>query len=100
MTIRVLAFATLLLTVPAHAQELDYERAREALERNEVLPLAQILPEVERQTGARMIEVEFELEDDRYVYEFELVTADGRLIEAIVEAATGRIVSVGQEDDD
>jgi uncharacterized membrane protein YkoI len=95
-----LAFAPILFALPAHGDGLDYERAREALERNEVLPLARILPEVEQHTGARMIEVEFELEDDRYVYEFELVTADGRLIEAIVDASTGQIVSVGPEDED
>ena len=90
---------TLLLAAPARADDMDYERARQALQRREVLPFVDLLDTVERSTRARMIEVEFEEEDGRYIYEFELVAADGRLIEAIVDARTGQILSIGEEDD-
>lgn len=79
---------------------MDYERARQAVERREVLPLVEILEAVERSTRARMIEVEFEEDNGRYIYEFELVATDGRLIEAIVDARSGQILSIGEEDDD
>ena len=95
-----LALAALCLGTPIQALT-DYERARAALERNEVLPLAEILARVEGATGARMIEAEFEEEPDgRYIYEFELVTRDGQLIEAVVDAKTGRIESVGPDWDE
>ncbi len=43
----------------------DYERARDALEREEILPLADILARVEAEFDARMIEVEFEAAEGR-----------------------------------
>lgn len=81
---------------PAPAAAIaDFERAREALERRDVLPLAEILAEVERLTGARMIEVAFnDRVEGRYFYELDLVTPDGQLIEAVVDAATGDIESL------
>lgn len=100
MLSRFLITVLLVLAAPTRADVTDYERARQALERNEVRPLAEILPLVERETAARMIEVEFEEEGGRYIYEFELVAADGRLLEAIVDATTGTILSIGEEDDD
>ncbi|WP_299133501.1 PepSY domain-containing protein [uncultured Amaricoccus sp.] len=95
-------FALLCLTapIPIRADVGDYESARAALERGDVLPLAAILEKVERDTGARVIEVDFELEDGRYLYEFDMLTGDGRMIEAIVDAATGTLLSVGEEEDD
>ncbi len=102
MVTKPLALALLFLMVPAttRADVEDYERARAALERGDVLPLAAILEKVERDTGARVIEVDFELEDGRYLYEFDMLTGDGRVIEAIVDAATGTLLSVGEEEDD
>ncbi len=90
----------LFLAAPTRADDMDYERARQAVERREVLPLVEILEAVERTTRARMIEVEFEEDNGRYIYEFELVAADGRLIDAIVDARTGQVLSIGEEDDD
>ena len=95
-----LLLTALLLAAPTRAEEMDYERARQAVERHEVLPLVDLLDTVERTTRARMIEVEFEEEDGRNIYEFELVAADGRLIETVVDARTGQILSIGEEDDD
>ena len=90
----------LFLAAPTRADDMDYERARQAVERREVLPLVEILEAVERTTRARMIEVEFEEDNGRYIYEFELVAADGRLIDAIVDSRTGQVLSIGEEDDD
>ena len=41
-----------------------------------------------------------EEEDGRYIYEFELITADGRLMEARADAVTGRILSVEEDAED
>lgn len=78
----------------------DVARAREALELGEVLPLASILAMVQDQVDARIIEVEFEEEDGAYVYEFELITPDGRLLEARADPVTGRILEIGEDVDD
>ena len=89
--------ALLLCALPARAGVDDYEAARGALERGEVLPLVTILGIVEKQIDARVIEVEFEREDGQYVYEFELVTPDGRLLEARADAVTGAVLSVEED---
>ncbi|TPE47699.1 PepSY domain-containing protein [Amaricoccus solimangrovi] len=94
--------ATVLLVVPVigNADLDDSDRARRALERGEVLPLREILGIVEREIDGRIIEVEFEAKDGGHVYEFEFIAPDGRLLEAVVDARTGRVISVGEDDDD
>jgi uncharacterized membrane protein YkoI len=72
----------------------DHDDAQEALRRAEVLPLAEVLALIEARFDARLIEVEFEREKGQYIYEFKLITADGRIIEVEVDAATGRVLKV------
>lgn len=85
---------------PAAATFEDYERARAALARGEILPLAEILQRVEAETGGRMIEVEFEIGDGQHLYELELIQPDGRIIEVTVDAASGEILAIEDEDED
>jgi len=85
-----------------HDQEhkRDHERARGALERGEVLPLSRIIEIARADTGGRIIEVEFERDDGRWIYELELLTPGGRLVEMEIDGATGRILERDVEDDD
>ncbi len=76
------------------AHEHDHDAAHEALLRAEVLPLAQVLAQVEAQFAARLIEVEFEQKAGQYIYDFELITVDGQIIEVEVDAATGQVLKV------
>ena len=46
-----------------------------------------------------MIEVELEYSNGILVYEVDLVTTDGRLIEVDMNAANGTIVDVDEEED-
>lgn len=77
----------------------DHERAREALERGAILPLARILDIARAETGGRVIEVEFDEDDGRYIYEVELVTPDGRRVKLEIDAATGAILKIEDESD-
>lgn len=100
-----LALALLLAAGAAATDDIapvrdDVARARAALEDGEVLPLATILQMVQDQVDARIIEVEFEEEEGRYIYEFELITPDGRLLEAKADPVTGRILEIGEDVDD
>lgn len=90
-----------LMASPALADDHDdHIRAYQALRDGAVLPLAAILEIVERDFPGRVIEIEFEDEDDGvYRYELELVTADGRLFELEFEAVTGALLSREEEDD-
>jgi uncharacterized membrane protein YkoI len=97
---RAFVLALALLASPAAAGLDDMTRARSALEQGEVLPLATILGMVQAQIDARVIEGVFEEEDGQYIYEFELITQDGRLLEAVADAVTGEILSLGEVTED
>jgi uncharacterized membrane protein YkoI len=87
------------LLAPAHAaSDSDHDRAYGALERGEVLPLAQILSVATTRTPGRVIEVELDRDDGRWIYEVELVTRSGRLIAMEIDGATGRILEIESDD--
>lgn len=100
-----LCIATLILPAAAGGQneaaplDPDFERAHGAVQRGEVLPLARILPRVEEQFGGRAIETEIEIDGGLWVYEFEILTADGRLFDVDVAAATGEVLDVEEDVD-
>lgn len=92
-----LALLTLLALLPmpslVHADdEEDHERARAAVLRGEALPLDQILSRLPLREGERLIEVEFDREDGRWVYELEFIGADGRVRELEVDALSAAIL--------
>ena len=95
------------LAAPAHAQNrgggnggggnggghgADHDRAREAVERNAARPLVGVLREVEGRYQARMVALEFGPEEGRLVYNIELITSAGQIIEVVVDAETGNII--------
>ena len=98
--LRVALLSLAICASPAAAGLDDTTRARAAVEQGEVLPLVTILGMVEKEVDARVIDVEFEEENGHYIYEFELITPDGRLLEAIADAVTGEILSVGEDVED
>ena len=76
---------------PAHGRG-DQERARAALAAGEIRPLAEILAAVERRYVGRVIEVELERRDDRWVYDLKLLPPSGRLFQLHLDAATGALI--------
>ena len=83
----------LLLATPARADDRrDHERARAALAAGEIRPLAELLAEVERRWVGRVIEMELERDDDRWVYEFKLLPPSGRVFEVKLDARTGALL--------
>lgn len=77
----------------------DYEFAREAVERGQILPLAEVLARLQTQHPGRVVEVELEQDDDMLIYEVELVTTDGRLIEVEIDATSGQILALDEDSD-
>lgn len=86
--------AALLLACAAgavRADDDDHDAARRAREAGAVLPLAALQERVRAELGGRIVGVEFEREDGRYVYEFRVLMPDGRLREVEVDARTGAV---------
>jgi len=97
----VAALLVALLAAPAaHAgDDDDHDRARAAVQAGEVLPLAALLERVQRSHPGRVLEVELEREDGRWVYELKILQADGRLLKLEVDAATARVLKLRRDDD-
>lgn len=76
----------------ASADDDDHERARDALEAGEVLPLNRLLDEVATRIDGEVVSVEIEREHGRYYYELKIVAPGGRLREVLVDALTAEIV--------
>jgi uncharacterized membrane protein YkoI len=72
----------------------DHERARRALKRGEIRPLAEIMGRLQAQFGGEVIEVEFKgrTRNRNHAYQFKVLTPRGRVSEVLVDAATGTIL--------
>jgi len=75
----------------------DHEHARRAMLAGEILPLHVILARVQPRLDGEIIEIELEREDGRWVYEFKVLRADGRLHEYYVDARDGQLVLVKEK---
>lgn len=87
--------------VPAYADNDDDHRERTrldaAVQRGEILPLAEILEKVRPQIEGRILEIEFEDSKRKPIYEIYVLSSDGRRREYKIDAKTARILSL--EDD-
>ena len=75
----------------------DHDVARQAVERGEIKPLAEILQRVRERFPGEIASVKIERERGRLRYEFRIVGAQGRLLELHVDAATGEIDRSGEK---
>jgi uncharacterized membrane protein YkoI len=95
VALKLILFAMLVLASiasPACADQRDHELAREAVRSGHALPLSEILSRIRLQLGGEVIHVELEREEGRYVYEFRVIGADGRLRKLHVDAATAKVL--------
>lgn len=74
------------------------DSARDAVMRGEILSLAVLLPRIEAEFDGRVLDVELEREDGILVYEMDILTRDGRLIEAEVDGRTGAVLDIDEKD--
>ena len=74
------------------ADNHDHERARQALEAGDVLPLRTILDRVEREYPGQVMEVELDRENGEWVYEIKLLRKGGALMKLKIRARDGTIL--------
>lgn len=77
--------------------ELDQDIARRALIEGKARPLSEIMAKVEGNLGGHIIEVEFDREGDRFMYDFTVLQSSGRILEFEVDALTGEILTIEEE---
>ena len=87
-------------TEPVPADDSQQHEAREAVRQGLVRPLEEVLTEVRKTIKGDIVEIEFEKDDGRFIYEIEYVDIDGHLMEIKIDAKTLAVVSIGAEDED
>lgn len=70
----------------------DHETARKALEQHEILPLGRVLALIEEQYPGDVIEIELERKGGIWIYDLELIDAEGRVRELDIDARTGAVL--------
>ncbi len=90
--------ATLMRFVPIAIADEDYVEAGHLLDSGEILPLETILEKVRRQFPGRILDIELEKEDQKIVYEIEILGSNGVVKEIYVNAKSGDFLSVKEDD--
>ena len=94
---RLIAFFLFTFTAAALADD-DHERARRLADTGDILPLAEILRRADDHWQGRIIEVELEHEEGLYLYELEVLTPQGQVVELYFDAGTGELVKTEADD--
>jgi uncharacterized membrane protein YkoI len=80
------------------ADNPDHDRARQAVEAGDVLPLRTILERVEREYPGQIMEVELDREKGEWVYEVKLLRKGGALMKLKILARDGTILGFKEKD--
>ena len=81
----------------AWADSRDHDAVRLAVERGEIRPLVDILAIVRAKLPGQVTGVEIERKAGRWIYEFRVADAKGRLFEVYVDARTGNIERIKEK---
>jgi len=94
LILRVVLLGLLAAThTPAYAGDAeDHDRARQALEAGEILPLAKVLAMVNADSPGRVLEVELDRRHERWVYEIKLLRQGGSVVKLWVDASDGTVI--------
>ena len=85
--------ACALAVLPVAARDKhDHDRARQAVQAGQVLPLPTVLDHLQREVPGQVLEVELERDDGRWIYEVKLLQAGGRLVKLELDAASGEVL--------
>jgi uncharacterized membrane protein YkoI len=98
-----LAFLVIWVVPDARARadsenDIGHETARQLVESGRIRPLDAIVTKVSERVPGKLIETQLEYDDSLIVYELKILRSDGRVQEVEVDAATGQILKI--EDDD
>lgn len=95
-----LALALVLPPALSRADEDDeeLERLRAAVEKGQVLPLSTLREKLHERFPGEIVKTELDMEDGRFVYEFKVLQSGGQLLEIEMDAATGQVIDVENDD--
>jgi len=87
----------LMLSASPMAWAGDHERARALLEQGEILSLSEIMKQASSRVPGKILEVELDEEDGLIVYEIEFLSEQGIIMEMVIDARSGRLISLEED---
>lgn len=78
--------------------EEDYQLAKKLRQQGEILPLEKILALARANKNGEVIETELEKKHGRYIYEVEILDAQGQVWELKLDAKTGKLIKIKIDD--
>lgn len=83
------------LAAPVWASDRDdHERAMQAVQAGQVLPLTTVLERLGREHPGQVLEVELERDFGQWIYEIKLLSADGQLLKLKLDAGTAAVLGM------
>ena len=76
----------------------DHDEALTAVETRQALPLTRIFQIARTAVPGEIVEVELDREHGRLIYEVEVLTSSGRVRKVEIDARTGDVLEVEDED--
>jgi uncharacterized membrane protein YkoI len=74
---------------------LQQDEARQGVRRGRLLPLAQVIAQINARSPGRQLDAGLEYQGDRPIYRVRWMTRDGRRVDYLIDATTGAILSGG-----
>lgn len=92
--------AAMLILSPVHILQADDDHieAKRLLNSGEIMALDDILKIIRQTFPGKLLEVELEIENGKIVYEIEILGADGIVKEVYINAKTGKLISIKEDD--
>ncbi|HRH17341.1 MAG TPA: PepSY domain-containing protein [Aquabacterium sp.] len=92
--VMVVLVAAGLLSLPARSSDGDddHDRALQAVQSGQVLPLPTVLERLAREHPGQVLEVELEHEDGQWIYEIRLLKPQGQLVKLKLDAKTAAVL--------
>jgi uncharacterized membrane protein YkoI len=84
----------------ADDEQRDHDLARKALLEGRIRPLTEITEVVRSKVPGEILAVQIDIDDQkhRFVYEFDIITPEGKLREVDVDAATATILKIEEDE--
>lgn len=98
ITLLFLLLGSLAISPALLAKERDHDRARQALEAGEILPLRTIIEKLESDYPGQILEVELDHEDGQWIYEIKLLRDNGGLVKLKLNAGDGTLLGIKGRD--
>jgi uncharacterized membrane protein YkoI len=95
--------ATEVLRIPPGVEfedGIDADAVLRAVEQDELMPLDRVLDILRAERQGEVVEIELDIANGSVVYDFDVLTAEGRLYAVAIDAVTGEVVEIELEDDD